>query len=55
MPCHVADAAVAGEADEARARVVRIIARVHAGNLRGVDHVPDLVRCLHRIATLLQL
>jgi hypothetical protein len=35
--------------------VVCIVARVYAGDLCGIDHVPDLLRCLHGIAALLQL
>lgn len=35
--------------------VICIVACIYAGDLCGVDHVPDLLRCLHRITALLQL
>jgi hypothetical protein len=35
--------------------VVHVIARIDAGDLCSIDHMPDLLCCLHRIAALLQL
>jgi len=54
-PRSVADAPRRGAVPhEPRAIVVRIVARVDAGHLCGVHHPPDLLRCLHRRAVLLQ-